>query len=52
MMSFNSRLREEATLLLHPQMRGGISFNSRLREEATHVALCASRRARFQLTPP
>ncbi len=51
-MSFNSRLREEATRIasLPPSKQG--SFNSRLREEATDKRIELIFNDEFQLTPP
>ena len=37
--SFNSRLREEATIGVISTLRPSFSFNSRLREEATHAVV-------------
>ena len=51
--SFNSRLREEATFLLLLPVEATRGFNSRLREEATGADLSSSEGCFvFQLTPP
>ena len=51
--SFNSRLREEATLSnVGTISRNNYGFNSRLREEATNPIVVRCRKQRFQLTPP
>ena len=50
--SFNSRLREEATLAAITGNAAVAGFNSRLREEATSAIPHLSLPSKFQLTPP
>ena len=51
-MSFNSRLREEATHGVTPLVEPLLGFNSRLREEATGSWTINEAMNMFQLTPP